>query len=140
MLYLKGQCCGVTSTSLVVIAFSKIQSCHYPLSEREGEKKKKKKERKKRDPQATTHTHLNLKFTLSSCFQRGKKCSHHKCKKGTMQARWNTVCIMYHRRYFMLYFHWFKKWHSLHLVFHPSSSHYLPCNLPAIFFFQMCFC
>lgn len=34
MLYLKGQCSRVISTTLVMIAFSKIQPCHYQLSEK----------------------------------------------------------------------------------------------------------
>lgn len=100
-----------------------------------GDTKKKKKRRK--DPQATTHAYLNLKFTLSSCFQRGKKCSHHKCKKGTMQARWNTVYVMYHRHYFMLYFHWLKNsthytWFSiifLRIIYHTIGQQYFFSNV-----------
>lgn len=95
---------------------------------------KKEKKKEKKNPQATTNTYLNLKFTLPSCFQRGKKRSHHKCKKGTMQARWNTVYIMYHSHYFMLCFHWLKTgthytWFSM-----LFSSYHLPHNGPAIFF------
>lgn len=108
---------------------SLLQNSVVPFPTLIGEKKKRKK-----DPQATTHTYLNLKFTLPSCFQRGKKCSHHKCKKGTMQARWNTVYIMHHSLYFMLYFHWLKTgtrytWFSM-----LFSSYHLPCNWSAIFF------
>lgn len=117
MLYLKGQCSGVISTTLVMIAFSKMQSCHYQLSE-------------KKDPQATTYTYLNLKFTLSSCFQRGKNVHTINARKGQCKPGGTHFYIMYHRHNFMFYFHCFKKQHSLHLVIHLFASYHQPWDWP----------
>lgn len=117
MLYLKGQCSGVISTTLVMIAFSKMQSCHYQLSE-------------KKDPQATTYTYLNLKFTLSSCFQRGKNVHTINARKGQCKPGGTHFYIMYHRHNFMFYFHCFKKQHSLHLVIHLFTSYHQPWDWP----------
>lgn len=93
--------------------------------------------REKKNPWVTTYTYLNLKFTLSSCFQRWKKCSHNKCKEGTMQARWNTFYIMYHRHYFMFYCHWLKNGTHytrfstpfLPTIYHVIGQQYCPLNV-----------
>lgn len=129
MLYLKGQCSEVISPSLVMMPSPKYSNVI--THTQRGEEK----------ISTGNNTHLlKPEIYTSSCFQRGKKCSHHKCKKGTMQARWNTVYIMYHKYYFMLYFPWFKNGtdYSWFSILFPAIIYHAFDHQRG--FFKMCFC